>query len=66
VSAVHRQELDDLLDDLPEENLRALLEVLRGLGEDRRIRRWSSAIGALSDEDAAQMRKAIAEGCERV
>jgi|LSQX01.3.fsa_nt_gb hypothetical protein len=66
MSAVYRQQLDDLLDRLPEENLRALLDVLKRLGGRRPIRRWSSAIGRLSEADAEQMKKAIEEGCEQI
>jgi hypothetical protein len=66
MSAVHREQLDELLDDLPEENLRALLQVLRRHGRDSGIRRWSEAIGAIGDHDAAEMRNAVAEDCERI
>jgi hypothetical protein len=55
-----------LLDGLPEENLRALLNVLRGLHGSSRVRRWSSAIGSLSDADAEEMRRTIEEGCEQI
>ncbi|MBM3475346.1 MAG: hypothetical protein FJX75_18950 [Armatimonadetes bacterium] len=55
------------LERLPEQNLRALLNVLRGMREgDPPIRRWSAAFGSISDEDAEAMLKAVEEGCERV
>jgi len=66
VSAAAREQLDELLNELPEENLRALLDVLRALGRSSRVRRWSNAIGGMSDADAEEMRRAIEEGCERV
>lgn len=52
---------------LSDANLRALIEVLRdGAGANgSAIRRWSSAIGSISHEDAEQMRRAV-EDCERV
>lgn len=51
---------------LPEGNLKALLEALRAARPDRPLRRWSSAVGTLGDEDAEQMRGAVEEGCEVV
>lgn len=66
MSAVYRDQLDKLLDKLPEENVRALLEVLRRLGRREQVRRWSSAVGSLSDADAEEMRKAVEEGCETI
>lgn len=66
MSAAHREQIEELLDELPEENILALLGVLRRLGKRERIRRWSSAVATISDADAEEMRRAVAEGCERV
>ena len=66
MSTVHREQLDELLDHLPEENIRVLLDVLRKMGRHLQLRRWSSAVGSVSAADAAQIRQAIEEGCERV
>lgn len=66
VSTAFREQLGELLDELPEESIRALLGVLRASGRSARLRRWSSAVGSLSDADAEQMRRAIEEGCERI
>ncbi len=51
---------------LPESSLHALLDVLRRTRDGRPIRRWSPAVGSLTDEEAAAMRQAIDEGCEDV
>jgi hypothetical protein len=62
-----REELLAELEGLSDGNLRALLQVPRGIRDDAEpIRRWSPAVGSLSDEDAEQMRRAIEEGCEGV
>lgn len=66
MSAPDRDQLVELLDELPEENVRALLGVLRQLGPREQVRRWSSAIGSLTDADAEQMRRAVQEGCESI
>jgi len=66
MEAIVRDELQLVLSQLPEENLRALLEVLRGLGSDRPVRRWSRAIGSLTDSEADELRRIIEEGCENV
>jgi len=66
LSAVHREQLYDLLDELPEDNLRALLHALRRLGPTGQVRRWNDAIGSLSDADAEEMRRAVEEACENV
>ncbi|MEA3399887.1 MAG: hypothetical protein U9R79_01455 [Armatimonadota bacterium] len=66
MSTVYRDQLDELLDQLPEENIRALLDVLREMGSRARLRRWSSAVGGLSDTDAEEMRRAVEEGCESI
>jgi len=52
MSTAHREQLDDLLDDLPEESIQALLDVLRRMGRRPRLRRWSSAVGSVSAADA--------------
>ena len=51
---------------LPESNLAALLAALRVLGAERPPRRWSPAIGTLSDADADEMRRIIEDGCEGI
>gem|GEM_PF-4133840 len=61
-----REQLNDLLDELPEENLRALFEALRRAGSEGRIRRWSRAVGSVSDRDAEEMRRAVEEACEEI
>ena len=61
-----REEAVRVLEDLPEANVRALLQVLRRARERRHMQRWNRAIGSLSDADACQMRSAIEEGCERI
>jgi hypothetical protein len=61
-----RDELQLVLSQLPDENLRALLEVLRGLGNDRPVRRWSQAIGSLTGSEADELRRIIQEGCGNV
>ncbi len=61
MSTAHREQLDELLDDLLEESVQALLDVLRRMGRRPRLRRWSSAVGSVSAADAAQMRRAIEE-----
>jgi hypothetical protein len=67
MTAALRDELLAALEGLPEGSLRALLQVLRQTRDGGGpIRRWSPAVGSLSDEDAEQMRQAIEEGCERV
>ena len=62
----YRDQISDLLDELPEENVRALLELLRRPGPRKRPRRWSSAVGSVSHTDAQQMRRAVEEGCESI
>ena len=54
------------LQELPESNLRALAEVLRQMRDGRPIRRWSAAVGSLSDSEAEAMQRAVEEGCEHV
>ena len=66
MSTAAREQLDELLDELPSGNLQALLDVLRGLGGSSRLRRWSNVIGSMSDAEAEELRRAIEEGCERV
>lgn len=66
MSTATREQIDELLDGLPEENLRALLSVLHRLKDPSRLRRWSNVVGTLSDEDAEEMRRVIEEGCEQV
>ena len=61
-----RDRLNEVLARLPEENLRALLDVLQRLAPHESLRRWSPAIGVLSDEDAAQMRLEIEQAFEGV
>jgi hypothetical protein len=61
-----REEIDAVLDELPDENLEVLLRVLRRLRRGEPLRRWSAAIGRLSETDAEDMLRAIEEGCERV
>ena len=61
-----REELAVVLDQLPEDNARALLNVLRRLGDERHVRRWSRAVGSLSDDEAGDMLRIIEEGCENV
>jgi len=61
MSTAHREQLDELLDDLLEESVQALLDVLRRMGRRPRLRRWSSAVGSVSAAHAAQMRRAIEE-----
>jgi len=51
---------------LPEEHLRALLEALRRANGAQPVRRWSAAIGSISDEDAQAMLQAIEEDCETI
>lgn len=64
MSVAYRDEICAELAKLPEGNLRALLRVLRASSPERPMRRWSSAVGTLSDEDAEQMRRVIEDGCE--
>lgn len=61
-----RKEICALLEQLPDENVEALLRVLRKLGTSRPIRRWSAAIGTVSNEDAELMRRAHDEDCEGI
>ncbi|MBD3175524.1 MAG: hypothetical protein GF320_10100 [Armatimonadia bacterium] len=64
MSARVREEIDELLTGLPESNLRALLDALRS-GQVP-LRRWSAAVGAVTNEDADTMIRAMDEGCERI
>ncbi len=64
--SAHREQLVELLGGLPEENIRALLDVLMRLGAREQVRRWSSAVGGITDADAEQMRHAVQEGCETI
>ncbi len=66
MNAELRSRLNEVLDRLPEENLRALLAVLQRLAPHEPVRRWTPDIGGLSDEDAEQMRRAIEEAFEGV
>jgi hypothetical protein len=67
MTAALRDEFLAVLHGLPEENLRALLHVLRQMRDDKRpIRRWSPAIGSISDRDTEEMRRAVEEECEGV
>lgn len=66
VAATVREELNIVLSRLPDDNLRALLHVLRRLGGERRARRWSRAVGSLSDAEADEMLRIIEGGCENV
>jgi len=67
MTAALRDEFIAVLDTLPEDSLRALLEVLRQMRDgEKRIRRWSPAVGSISDEDAEQMRRAVEESCENI
>jgi len=61
-----REEILALLEGLPESNLRALADVLKRMHEGHEIRRWSPAVGSISDEEAEEMQKAIEEEFERV
>ena len=65
-SVSYREEINSVLERLPEANLKALLRVLRNLPPDRPLRRWSIAAGSLSPQDAEEMRQAVEEGCEQV
>ncbi|MBI2297344.1 MAG: hypothetical protein HYU66_00075 [Armatimonadetes bacterium] len=58
-------ELLALVDSLPGYNKRALLRELRR-DAAAPIRRWSTAIGSISDEDAAEMLAAIEDEFERI
>jgi len=64
--SAHREQLIELLGGLPEENIRALLDVLMRLGAKEKVRRWSTAVGGATDADAEQMRRAVQEGCETI
>ncbi len=66
MTAVDREELENLLDELPDGNIRALLEVLKRRDRREPLRRWSSAVGGISDGDAQEMRQAVEEECERI
>jgi len=67
MTAALRDEFIAELEGLPENSLRALLEVLRHMRDgEKRIRRWSPAFGSISDEDAEQMRRAVEESCENI
>lgn len=59
-----REEINIVLNTLPEKNVRALLKTLRRLGARGRIRRWSAAVGSLSDTEAEEMRRIIEEECD--
>ena len=61
-----REEVIAQLGELSEDNLRALSRVLHRMREGRAIRRWSWAIGSLSEAEAEEMTRVIEEGCERV
>lgn len=61
-----RAEIESALDELPEGNLRALLAVLRRMRSGPPAQRWSPAVGTISKPDAARMRRAIEEDCERI
>ena len=64
--SAHREQLIELLGGLPEENIRALLDVLMRLEAGEQVRRWSTAVGGATDADAEQMRRAVQEGCETI
>ena len=66
MTAAEREEIYAALDELPVENVQALLAALRRLRLDQPIRRWSAAIGTLSHAEAEEMRRIIEEGCEKV
>jgi len=61
-----RDRLNEALQRLPEEHLRALLEVIERAASHQPLRRWTPDTGGLSDEDADEMRRAIEEAFERV
>ncbi len=62
----YRDEINAVLEELPDDNLQALLNALRRLRRDRAIRRWSAAIGTLTEPEAAEMQRVIEEGCETI
>ena len=66
MTTAYRDDICLELERLPEDNLRALLAALRLAVSAQPVRRWSSAVGTVSDEDAEQMRRAVEEGCEGV
>jgi hypothetical protein len=61
-----REEIEAALDELPEEGLKALLEMLRRMKAREPGGWWSPAIGSMPDDDAEEMRRIIEEGCERI
>ena len=61
-----RAEIDAVLDNLSDGNLKALLDVLHEMRTGAPLRRWSPAVGSISQEDAELMLQAIEEGCERI
>lgn len=64
-TSVH-EEIAAELRRFPEGNLRVLPKVLRAARTPLDIRRWSPAIGSISDEDAAAMNQAIEGAFEQV
>ena len=61
-----RDEIRGALDELPDDDVRVLVDVMRRLRAGKPMRRWCPAIGSLSDAEAAELRQIIEEGCEQV
>ena len=66
MSAIQREEICAALEQLPQANVKALLEVLRKLPAGKPLRRWRAAVGTLTAKEAAEMQRVIEEGCEKV